>query len=152
VRSLVFTVSDTETMFETPVGRLFRDGVQFCSGLVDLVVGVGHRGDRGHRLTLVGEGFVGIVAENIAQVGEGAMPPIGYSTVSFCNRFRVPCRHSCEADPRTRRPEKLGCPVGLKGVTTCPPAGLANRGPDVRPETTIVTAIGCSCVRFVLDH
>src|ERR1700733_11557360 len=36
---------------------LFRDGVQFCSGLVDLVVGVGRQGGGGHRLTLAGERF-----------------------------------------------------------------------------------------------
>ncbi len=47
---------------------LFRDGVQFCSGLVDLVVGVGRHGGGGHRLALAGERFVGLVAENIAQV------------------------------------------------------------------------------------
>ena len=49
---------------------LFRDGVQFCSGLVDLVVGVGHHGGGGHRLALVGERFVGLVAEHFAQVGD----------------------------------------------------------------------------------
>jgi hypothetical protein len=38
--------------------RLFRDGVQFCSGLVDLVVGVRHHGGGGHRLALAGERFV----------------------------------------------------------------------------------------------
>ena len=56
--------------FETLVCRLFRDGVQFCSGLVDLVVGVGHHGGGGHRLTLAGERFVGLVAEDIAEVGD----------------------------------------------------------------------------------
>ena len=49
---------------------LFRDSVQFCSGLVDLVVGVGHHGGGGHRLTLAGERFVGLVAEDIAEVGD----------------------------------------------------------------------------------
>jgi hypothetical protein len=48
---------------------LFRDGVQFCSGLVDLVVGVGHDGGGGHRFALAGERFVGLVAEHVAQVG-----------------------------------------------------------------------------------
>ncbi len=37
-------------------------------------------------------------------------------------------------------------------MTTYLPAGLANRGPDVRAETTIFTATGCSCVRLVLEH
>ena len=45
---------------------LFRDSVQFCSGLVDLVVGVGRHGGGGHRLTLAGKRFVGLVAEDIA--------------------------------------------------------------------------------------
>ena len=39
--------------------NLFRDRVQFCSGLVDLVVCVGRHGGGGHRLTLAGERFVG---------------------------------------------------------------------------------------------
>ena len=49
---------------------LFRDCVQFCSGLVDLVVCVRHHFGGGHRLTLAGERFVGLVAEDIAQVGD----------------------------------------------------------------------------------
>jgi hypothetical protein len=45
---------------------LFRDRVQFCSGLVDLIECVGdHRGG-GHCFALVGERFVGLVAEDIA--------------------------------------------------------------------------------------
>ena len=44
---------------------------EFCSGLVDLVVGVGHHLGGGHRLTLTGERFVGLLAEHIAQVGDG---------------------------------------------------------------------------------
>ena len=46
-------------------GALFRDGVQFCSGLVDLVVDVGHHGSGGHRLALAGERFVGRVAKDL---------------------------------------------------------------------------------------
>ena len=49
---------------------LFRDSVQFCSGLVDLVVCVGHHRGGGHRLALAGERFVGLVAEDIAEVGD----------------------------------------------------------------------------------
>jgi hypothetical protein len=45
---------------------LFRDRVQFCSALVDLVVGVRHHRGGGHRLTLAGERFVCLFAENIA--------------------------------------------------------------------------------------
>jgi hypothetical protein len=47
--------------FETLVTRLFRDHIQLCSGLVDLVIGVGHHGGGGHRLTLADERFVGLV-------------------------------------------------------------------------------------------
>jgi hypothetical protein len=46
-----------------------RSRVEFCSGLVDLVVGVRHHRGGGHRLALAGEGFVGLVAEDIAEVG-----------------------------------------------------------------------------------
>ena len=49
---------------------LFRDGLQLCSGLVDLVVGVGHHLGGGHRLTLAGERFVGRLTEDIAEVGD----------------------------------------------------------------------------------
>ena len=52
--------------FETLVCRLFRDGVQLCSGLVDLVVGVGRHVGSGHRCALVGERVVDLVAEDIA--------------------------------------------------------------------------------------
>jgi hypothetical protein len=51
--------------FETLISRLFRDGVQFCSGLVDLVVCVGHHRGGGHRLSLAAERFVGLVAEDV---------------------------------------------------------------------------------------
>jgi hypothetical protein len=44
---------------------------EFCSGLVDLVVGVRHHRGGGHRLTLAGERFVGRLAEHVAQVGDG---------------------------------------------------------------------------------
>ena len=43
---------------------------EFCSGLVDLVVGVGHNLCGGHRLTLAGERFVGRLAEDVAEVGD----------------------------------------------------------------------------------
>ena len=35
-----------------------------------MVVCVGHHGGGGHRLALAGERFVGLVAEDIAQVGD----------------------------------------------------------------------------------
>ena len=53
-----------------PECGLFRDSVQFCSCLVDLVVCVGRHGGGGHRLTLAGERFVGLVAQDIAEVGD----------------------------------------------------------------------------------
>ena len=56
--------------FETLISRLFRDRFQFCSGLVDLVICVRRHGGGGHRLALAGERFVGLVAEDIAQVGD----------------------------------------------------------------------------------
>jgi len=55
---------------ETLVCRLFRDGVQFCSGLVDLVVCVRHHLGGGHRSALAGQRFVGLVAEDIAEMGD----------------------------------------------------------------------------------
>ena len=45
--------------------RLFRDSVQFCSSLVDLVVGVGCHFGGGHRFSPAGERLVGLVAEDI---------------------------------------------------------------------------------------
>ena len=53
--------------------RLFRGGVELCSGLVDLVVRVGRDGGSGHRLALAGEGFVGLFAEHFAEVREGGV-------------------------------------------------------------------------------
>ena len=44
----------------------FRDGVQFRSGLVDLVVNVRRDGGDGHRLSLAGERFEGLVTEDLA--------------------------------------------------------------------------------------
>ena len=54
-----------------PLLRGHSAGVfEFCSGLVNLVVGVRHHRGGGHRLALVGERFVGLVVEDIAQVGD----------------------------------------------------------------------------------
>ena len=44
--------------------------LQFCLGLVSLIVGVRHHRGGGHRLTLAGERFVGWVAKDIAEVGD----------------------------------------------------------------------------------
>ena len=49
---------------------LFRDGLQLCSGLVDLVACIRGDGRRRHRRTLAGDGFVGVVTEDVAQVGD----------------------------------------------------------------------------------
>ncbi len=65
-----FPRSKLRLTFETLVCRLFRDGLQFCSGLVDLIVGIRHHFRGGHRFTLAGERFVGLVAEDIAEVGD----------------------------------------------------------------------------------
>src|ERR1700747_1891365 len=51
--------------------RKFGWVCESCSGLVDLVVGVGHHRGSRHRLTSPGERFVGLVAEDIAQIGDG---------------------------------------------------------------------------------
>ena len=52
------------------INGLSRDGVQLCSGLVDLVVCVGHHGGGGHRFALAGERFVGRLTEDTAEVGD----------------------------------------------------------------------------------
>jgi len=59
----------TQPTASTPEGHSARV-FQFCSGLVDLVVGVRRHGGGGHRLTLAGERFVGLVAEDITEVGD----------------------------------------------------------------------------------
>ncbi len=53
-----------------PVAVFSARFFEFCSGLVDLVIGVGHHRGGSHRLTLAGERFVGLVAEHAAQVGD----------------------------------------------------------------------------------
>ena len=63
-RGRAFTVTLTRS-FETLVCRLFRDAVEFCSGLVDLVVCVRHHVGGGHRCALAYERFVGLVAEDL---------------------------------------------------------------------------------------
>ena len=67
--SAAFMVISTQS-FETLECRLFRDGVQLCTGLVDLVVCIRHHGGGTHRLALAGERFVGLVAEDVAEVGD----------------------------------------------------------------------------------
>jgi hypothetical protein len=63
--------------FETLVSRLFRDSLQFCSGLVDLFVGVGHHIGGGHHFARAGERFVGLVAEDFAEVGDRGVDVAG---------------------------------------------------------------------------
>src|SRR6516225_2580560 len=80
---MLFLPADDLTNFSTaardaeafvPLGEtrpfLFRGDFQFCSCLVDLVVRVSHHLGGGHRLTLAGERFVGLVAEDLAEVGD----------------------------------------------------------------------------------
>ena len=54
-----------------PPGCVSARVFEFCSGQVDLVVCVGHHFGGGHRLTLAAERFVGLVAEDLAQVCDG---------------------------------------------------------------------------------
>ena len=66
---------------------------EFCSGLVDLVVCVGHHGGGGHRLTLAGKRFVGLVAENVAKLVRGMAEkgdPMCRES-SACRRVRWGC-------------------------------------------------------------
>src|ERR1700752_1169408 len=69
-RGLLYKCSQREITYPGSclVCGLFRDRVEVCSGLVDLVVGVGQHGGGGHRLSLAGERFVGRVAEDVAEV------------------------------------------------------------------------------------
>jgi hypothetical protein len=53
---------------------------EFCSRLVDLVVGVGRYGGGGHRFALAGERFVGLVAEAFAGVSRTIV--VGFSDVA----------------------------------------------------------------------
>ena len=53
-----------------PLAAFSAGAFEFCSGLVDLVVGVGNHGGGRHRPSFAGERFVGLVAEDIAQVGD----------------------------------------------------------------------------------
>jgi hypothetical protein len=59
-RTLAESIPATLTrIFETLVCRPFQDRVQFCSGLVDLVVCVDHHVGGGHRFAFAGDRFVG---------------------------------------------------------------------------------------------
>jgi hypothetical protein len=50
------------------IQQSLRDGVEFCSGLVDLVICVGGYLGVAHCLALAGERFVGLVAEDLAVI------------------------------------------------------------------------------------
>jgi hypothetical protein len=58
--------STTQPRAFFPRRRSIRDNVQFCSGLVDLVQGVGRYHGGCHRLAFAGKRFVGLVAQDIA--------------------------------------------------------------------------------------
>jgi hypothetical protein len=92
---------------ETLISRLFRDCVQFCSGLVDLAVYVGHYGGSAHRLTLAGERFVGLVAEDIAQVGDhrcrGFDPSVGSAWTPQSNQWPRSWSPAAIRSPAARR-------------------------------------------------
>ena len=59
-----------EQSFESLVSRLFRDRIQRCLGLVDLVIRIRHHVGGGHGLSHAGERFIGLVAEDITKVGD----------------------------------------------------------------------------------
>jgi hypothetical protein len=66
-RTLTESVPATLTQtFETLETRLFRDGIQFCSGLVNLVVCVGGYLGGAHCLALACERFVAFVTKDSA--------------------------------------------------------------------------------------
>ena len=58
----------TEKNFRDSHIRLFRDSLQLCSGLVDLVIGVCRHVGGGHRLALMGKRIVSLVTEDLTQV------------------------------------------------------------------------------------
>ena len=60
-----------DTLDDCLICGLFRDSIQFCSDLVDLVIGVRDDGGGGHLLALAGERFVGVIAEHLAEVRDG---------------------------------------------------------------------------------
>ena len=62
------TTGDVRSHGERLECGLFRDDIQFCSGLVDLVVRVVRHGGGRHRLALAGERLVGRLTEHIAEV------------------------------------------------------------------------------------
>jgi hypothetical protein len=62
------TVADDQTSADAASRESRRP--ESCSGLVDLVVCVRRHGGGGHRFTPAGERFVGLVAEDIAEVGD----------------------------------------------------------------------------------
>ena len=139
--------------------RLFRDSVQFCSGLVDLVVGVRHDLGGGHRLTLAGERFVGRLAEDIAEVVDRG-----------AELWQGRCGQGWTAKPamvaagsyRPSRSKKAARTPGVCGSCPCCPSrgncGSPRRsnqrppaGPRVRPRAWPAVyakaspAFGCRC-------
>jgi hypothetical protein len=68
----------TTTGFETLISRLLRHRIQCHSGMVDLVVYVGHQRCGGHGFALVNQQFVGLVAEDVALVIRNSLAPRGF--------------------------------------------------------------------------
>jgi hypothetical protein len=101
--------------FETLVTRLFRDRFQLRSGVVDLVIGVRDDGGRCHRLAIPGERFVGLIAEHLAEVGDGGGKlldrPQGYEIA------RKPAIAAAASNRRRRSRNALSI---ARGVTKLP--------------------------------
>ena len=96
---------------------LFQDSVQFCSGLVDLVVCVGHHGGGGHRLAAAGERFVGLVAEDFAEVSDRG------AGLGERQRLRGLSANPAMVAAGSSRAEALGSARLLVAITTRPAIG-----------------------------
>jgi hypothetical protein len=111
--------------------RLFRDCVEFCSGLVDLVVCVGCHVGSGHRCALVGERVVDLFAEDVTQAGDhGVKYPrflflseqnLGYFTSSCARsaaRIAAASASHRRVDPSMSVNRKVTTPEGRSPVDT----------------------------------
>ena len=135
------------TLRKSKPRSLFRDGVQFGSGLVDLVVGVVRHFGGGHRLAFAGERFVGVVAEESRRCAIAVSSPtyhaavIGLTGEPGDGRRRARSVRDGRTDPRGRLGHhgpgwccrsRVGCgPQRMRSRER--PAGRRGR-PQVVPE------------------
>jgi hypothetical protein len=107
---------------------LFRDSLECRSGLVDLVVCVGHHGGGGHLFARTGERFVGLVAEDVAEVGDrnGAL-------VGQC---------SCQGLKAKPTMPVVGLPVSRTETMSVAPS--ANRR-ECAARTSVAAPLATSC-------